>query len=129
MAGTRDDFSSASSSRRFADGSTVRSISDGPARSECPAGSRFLSERRRIPGLAVGRLFGFSVIGSPDGASRHTNRFRRTGSLAKDAVHLAAGILFLDVLALVVAFASLGQSDLQLGQSPLVDEQLQPDDG
>lgn len=50
-AGTRDDFSSVSSSRRFADGSTVRSISDGPARSECPAKSRFLSERGGFPVL------------------------------------------------------------------------------
>lgn len=41
-AGTRDDFSSVSSSRRFADGSTVRSISDGPARSECPGEKPFL---------------------------------------------------------------------------------------
>lgn len=89
----------------------------------------FLIGAGRIPGPAAGRLFGFSIIGSPDGASRHTSRFRRTGSLAKDAVHLAAGILFLDVLALVVAFASLGQSDLQLGQPPFVDEQLQSDDG
>ena len=52
----------------------------------------FLIGAGRIPGPAAGRLFGFSIIGSPDGASRHTNRFRRTGSLAKDAVHLAAEI-------------------------------------
>lgn len=44
-------FRPVSSSRRFADGSTVRSISDGPARSECPAKSRFLSERGGFPVL------------------------------------------------------------------------------